>query len=144
MAVVIEPKADSTYDLFAEDMEKYTATPVRGVYCRRNADNRERFARTLKNMVRDYREEWLSRYGNLYDTVHGWIGDGFREHIMSPCFYDMYKDAYGQWPRLDAWYYLHALGLPTREDVPRTFCSSPAEDAAERAKMIRNRKKKEK
>lgn len=52
--------ADSTYDLFVEDMNRYTATPLKGVHCRRNARSRERFARALKNMARDYREKWVN------------------------------------------------------------------------------------
>ena len=129
---------DSTYDLFVEDMNRYTATPLKGVHCRRNAGNRERFARAIKNMARDYREKWMEHSAGLYDAAYGWIGDGFREYMFDHGFREMYEEAYGQRPYLDAWFYVNALGLPSVEDTPRTFCSAPVKDAVERAKEMRS------
>ena len=137
MAVMINCATDYTYDLFVEDMEKYTATPIRGVHCRRNAGDRERFARTMKNMVRDYKEEWAAHSDKVYDKMYGWIGDGFIFFFFFSCFSDLYKDTYNQRPHLDMWFYVTALGLPTGQDVFRTFCSSPVEDAIEAARRNR-------
>ena len=138
MAHMICCATDFTYDLFVEDMEKYTATPIKGVHCRADADERERFARHLKNMVRDYRAEWSEISKGLYSNEYGWIGDRFAERLWHSNFSDMYKDVYGQRPHLDTWYYVHALGLPTIQDIPRTFCATPVEDAVARAKEVSN------
>lgn len=138
MVYVFDYEKDQTYDLFVEDMKKYTATPIKGVHCRSGADARERFARSLKNMVRDFMQEWMNRSRCLYDRTYGWVGDGFREYMLDHGFREMYRETYGQSPYLDIWFYVNVLGLPSREDVPRTFCATPVEDAVERAKTNRS------
>lgn len=128
---------DFTFDMFVEDAELYTATPIKGVYCNSNASDRKRFMAAMKNAVRDFIAEWNN--GKMYRNDCGWewIGDAFAEYLSEMNFSDMYKDAYGQRPHLHAWYYVHVLGLPMLGDTSRTFCAYPIEDAIGRAKMVR-------
>ena len=130
---------DWTFDLFAEDAEKYQAKPMRGIHCSKNASDREKFMVWFKNCARDFKEAWLKSHdGCLYDRYDGWIGDAFAREFSDMCFSDFYKDTYYQRPHLPNWYYVQVTGLPTGEDVAYTFCSSPAEDAVYRAKVIRH------
>lgn len=139
MAQVFNCGFDFTYDMFVEDANKYTATPIKGVHCRANADAREKFMRHLKNLVRDYKDDWMQEHDNhMYDRYDGWIGDGFASRVLMDGFFsDYYKDTYGQRPHLPVWFYITVLGLPADEDVARTFCARPVEDAVERAKAVR-------
>ena len=137
MAIMINCGMDWTYDLFVEDASKYTATPIKGVHCRRNADERERFMRNLKNLVRDYTEKWYKTHENVHDWCDGYIGDGFARVLRDWDFSDYYKDTYGQRPHLDSWFYVTVLGLPTNQDIGRTFCANPVGDAIENAKRLR-------
>lgn len=124
---------DWTYDMFFEDAKRYNATPRRGVHCRSDASYREYFMTTMKGTVRDFCLDW----GDCqYDSVLGWIGDAYAREL-SQWFSDFYKEAYGQRPHLPVWYYVHALGLPTREDVSRLFCANPIENAIRDAKLTR-------
>ncbi len=130
---------DWTFDLFMEDAKLYSATPMKGVYCRKNASERERFMVWLKNAARDFAENWKKEHdGKLYDRYDGYIGDGFfAREFFEMGFSDYYKDIYGQRPHLDRWFYVQALGLDHSEDIIRTFCAYPVEDAIEEAKMNR-------
>ena len=129
---------DWTFDLFMEDAKLYSATPMRGVYCRKSASEREVFMVWLKNAARDFAENWKKEHdGKLYDRYDGYIGDGFERELCKMGFSDYYKDTYGQRPHLGRWFYIQALKLPHREDVIRTFCAYPVEDAIEEAKMNR-------
>lgn len=127
---------DFTYDLFVEDAKKYTATAIKGVHCRRNADEREHFMVWLKNAARDFKETWMKSHKGLYDRHDGYIGDAFAQ-TLDDWFSDFYKDTYGQRPHLDNWYYVHALGLPMQSDIARTFCADPVELACSMAKWYR-------
>lgn len=138
MATIINCANDWSYDLFVEDAKLYKAKPIKGVHCRSNASDREKFMTYLKDMVRDYKEKWLKEHKGLYDRYDGWIGDGFRDYLYNGLFSDYYKQVYNQRPHLPMWYYITVLGLPTGEDVIRTFCETPVEDAIERAKEVRN------
>lgn len=129
---------DWTYDLFTEDAQQFKATPMKGVHCQSNAGEREQFMVWFKNAARDFKAEWLESHTGLYETYEGWCGDAFANEIMKyGCFSDFYKDAYGQRPHLPYWFYVQATGLPTGEDVVRTFCASPVEDAVGMAKRVR-------
>ena len=128
--------ADWTYDMFLEDAKAYKATPIKGVYPRRDATYREYFMVTLKGYVRDFKAKWLESHTGMYDRYDGWIGDAFAQEL-NDWFSDFYKDAYNQRPHLDAWYYVHALGLPMNSDTARMFCADPIGDACRRAKQNR-------
>ena len=80
---------------------------------------------------------WMLKYGKLYSREAGYAGDAFAAELQDWPFSDLYKDAYGQRPHLNMWYYVHALGLPMSEDVARTFCASPIEDAQRNAAYSR-------
>lgn len=136
MAIMINCATDWTYDLFAEDCKAYTGTPIKGVR-RPNASDREQFIVWLKNAVRDFRAEWAQTCDHDYDNYRGWIGDAFARELDNMCFSDFYKDTYRQRPHLARWFYVHALGLPMNEDIARTFCAHPVEEAVESAKRVR-------
>lgn len=137
MARMINCATDWTYDLFNADAGLYKATPIKGVHCRKDADYREQFMVWLKNEVRDFKAEWAKECPYQYDTYRGWIGDAFARELWGLGFSDYYKDAYGQRPHLATWFYVHAVGLPMSEDVARTFCARPVEDAIENARQVR-------
>lgn len=129
---------DWTFDLFMEDAKLYSATPMRGVYCREGASERECFMVWLKNAARDFAENWKKEHdGKLYDRHDGYIGDSFARGFFEMSFSDYYKDTYGQRPHLNRWFYVHALGFHQSEDIIRTFCAYPVEDAIEEARMNR-------
>jgi hypothetical protein len=136
MAIMMNCAQDWTYDMFLEDVKTYTALPIKGVHCRANASWRERFMRGLKTFARDFEEKWLEEHeGHMYDN--GWIGNEFARALVDWGFSDYYKDAYGQRPHLNPWYYVHALGFHHSEDVGRTFCANPVRDAVRNAKYVR-------
>lgn len=138
MAIMINCAQDWTYDMFLEDVKIYTALPIKGVHCRANASWRERFMRDLKTFVRDFEKKWLEEHdGHRYDRCDGWIGNDFERAMFDWDFSDYYKDAYGQRPHLSMWYYVHAFGFQHSEDVSRTFCAHPIEDAIRNAKYVR-------
>lgn len=137
MARMYNMANDWTYDLFAEDANLYKATPMKGVNCRRNASDREKFMTWFKNCVRDFTAEWNKDHKGLYDRYDGWVGDAFARELSDMCFSDYYKDTYGQRPHLDAWYYIHLTGLPQNSDVGRTFCADPVGRATDNAKEYR-------
>ena len=129
---------DWTYDLFVEDSKAYKDTPIKGVYPSRDAVAREVFMRWLKSFARDFKNEWCHNHaGRLYDRHDGYVGDAFADVLMDTFFSDLYKDAYCQRPHLPIWYYVTVLGLPMLEDMPRTFCAEPVEDAVMSAKLAR-------
>lgn len=128
---------DWTYDLFIEDVNRYNATPRRGVYPRRNASEREKFMAWLKGCVRDFRSEWQASGRRDYNDTYGWIGDAFAGELRAMCFSDYYKEVYNQRPHLNRWYYIHAMGLPMSEDISRTFCADPVGSAVMVAKETR-------
>lgn len=130
---------DYTFDLFMEDCNKYNATPQKGVYPSRNASDREKFMTWFKNQIRDFREVWRASHTGDYDRFDGWIGDYFLDWEFGNIgFSDYYKDTYGHRPHAEAWYYIHAVGLPMSEDISRTFCmGNPMERAIEQARNNR-------
>ena len=131
---------DWTYDLFVDDSKLYKATARKGVYPRRDASYREYFMTMFKGYVRDFIKKWNAEHdGHWYDRYDGYIGDAFaREPMFSNGFFsDFYKDAYGQRPHLDIWFYIHLMGLPMSEDTARTFCAYPVEGAVDDAKSVR-------
>lgn len=141
MAMMINCATDWTYDLFEEDSRLYKATPIKGVYPRRNAEYREYFMVMFKGYVRDFVAKWNAEHdGHQYDRYDGWIGDAFARQPMfhNGFFSDFYKDAYGQRPHLSLWFYIHLMGLPMSEDTARTFCARPVEDAIKNAKYVRD------
>ena len=139
MAVMINLAQDWTFDMFVEDANLYKATAQKGVHCRSNAEYREYFMVTLKNQVRDFLANWNKDHdGHLYDRYDGWAGDAFAKELRRSEFSDFYKEAYGQRPHLGMWFYVHVLGLPHSEDVGRTFCATPVEDATNMAKRVRD------
>ena len=133
---------DWTFDLFMEDARAYHETPMKGVYCEDTSNYRKYFMVWYKNAARDFKAKWLENHAHLYDKHDGWIGDAFASTLMD-WFSDFYKDAYGQRPHLPNWYYVQAVGFPSREDVGRTFCATPVEDAEEEAKRVREAFEKE-
>lgn len=139
MAIMMNCAQDWTYDMFLEDVKTYTALPIKGVHCRVNASLRERFMRDLKTFARDFEKKWLEEHdGHRYDRCSGWIGDAFeRALILDFNFSDYYKDTYSQGVHLSMWYYVHAFGFQHSEDVSRTFCAHPIEDAIRNAKYVR-------
>ena len=137
MITMINCASDFTYDFFVEDAKLYKAKPIKGVHCRNNASNREKFMTYLKDMARDFKQEW-TKDKHLYDRYYGWIGNAFERELSNSLFSDLYKDTYGQRPHLPYWYYITLLDLPHGEDVIRTFCETPIEDACRNAKEIRN------
>lgn len=139
MATMINCAIDWTYDLFAEDAKLYSAKPIKGVHCRSNASDRERFMTWLKDLVRDFKQEWFEEFGEgkMYAPFAGYIGDAFGVKMMDENFSDYYKDVYGQRPHLDAWFYIHQLGLPTGQDTIRMFCNDPVAEAIKNAKAVR-------
>ena len=128
---------DWTFDLFMEDCNLYKATPIKGVHCRRDASDREKFMVWFKNRARDYLEKWNKSHDHLYDRYDGYIGDRFAEDLDKMLFSDFYKETYNQRPHLPRWFYVHALGLPMSEDIARTFCAYPVQEAIEEAKSYR-------
>ena len=140
MAVMINCAMDWTFDLFMEDAAQYKATPIKGVHCRADADYREQFMTWFKNMVRDFKAEWEAEHGKRrYDDYEGYEGDAFKRRLQRTEFSDFYKDAYGQRPHLNSWFYVQATGLPQDEDTVRTFCAYPVENAVKDAKRNRER-----
>ena len=141
MAYMVNMAQDWSYDMFVEDSKLYFAKPIKGVHCSSDADIREKFMTWLKNAARDFKAEWLEQHNNhLYDNYEGYIGDAFGREVLygfGSIFSDYYKDAYGQRPHLDTWFYVKMLGLPHSEDVFRTFCARPVEDAVSYAKEVR-------
>ena len=136
MARMYNMAQDWTFDKFAEDAQLYKATPMKGVYPRRDASNREKFMTWFKGCVRDFKAQWMDDHeGHLYDLE--WVGDAFSRELLDMCFSDYYKDVYGQRPHLDAWYYIHLADLPQIGDVGRTFCADPIGDAVRRAAKTR-------
>ena len=138
MAIMMNCAQDWTYDMFLEDVKLYTPLPIKGVHCRANASWREQFMRNLKTFARDFEEKWIEEHeGHIYDRYDGWIGNAFERALINWDFSDYYKDAYGQRPHLDTWYYVHALGFHHSEDVSRMFCADPVEDAVINAQYVR-------
>ena len=139
MAMMINCATDWTYDMFIEDSKKYNATPIKGVHCSRNASAEECFMTWFKNCARDFRIKWESKGRRDYDDRYGYIGDAFAKDIIAyDCFSDYYKDTYGQRPHLPMWFYIRAIkNMPMREDIARTFCAWPVENAIEDAKRNR-------
>lgn len=132
MATMINCGRDFTFDLFTEDMKVF------GEYGRKDAPLREQFVRWLKREAKEFKENWVNKYNkNLFNMHEGYIGDAFKNHLYESEFSDFYKDAYGQRPHLDLWFYVHAVGFPTSEDFARTFCASPVQDAIENAEQTR-------
>lgn len=127
---------DWTFDYFMEDSKAYHATPFKGVTCEDTSNYRKYFMVWFKNAARDFKEKWLKSHQFLYDKYDGWIGDAFGR-TLTDWFSDFYKDAYGQRPHLPVWFYVQAVGLPSREDTMRTFCASPVEDAVRNARLAR-------
>lgn len=138
MAFMVNCAVDWTFDLFVEDANLYKATPRKGVYCSKDASDREQFMVWLKGAVRDFKAEWAEECQFQYDKYYGWIGDVFARRLWEIGFSDYYKDTYGQRPHLATWFYVQALGLPMSEDTARTFCATPVEDAIGRAREVRN------
>lgn len=136
MAIMFNCATDWTYDLFLEDCKEYTCTATKGVY-RHTGSDRGDFMVWLKNKVRDFKVEWSKTCEHDYDNYYGWIGDAFARKLDDMCFSDFYKDTYGQRPHLARWFYVHTLGLPMDEDIGRTFCAHPIEEAVESAKRVR-------
>jgi len=128
---------DWTYDLFIEDAARFVATPV-GVYD--NGRNpRRAFMRWFKTFAQNFAVQWAAEHEHQYDPYDGWIGDSFAEELRESLFSDLYKDAYGQRPHLPLWYYVQATGFPHSEDVGRTFCAKPVQEAAQAAQAYRDR-----
>ena len=128
---------DWSYDQFVKDADRYSAKPMRGVHCRSNASDREKFMTWFKDCARDFKAEWLKSHTGLYDRYDGWVGDAFARELSDMCFSDYYKDTYNQRPHLSSWYYVHLTGLPMLEDTARTFCADPITDAVEMAQRMR-------
>ena len=129
---------DWTFDYFMEDSKLYNATPMRGVHCASNASEREMFMVWFKNAARDFSAEWKNSHdGKLYDRYDGYIGDRFAAELDNLNFSDYYKETYGQRPHLDRWFYVQAVGFPHGDDVIRTFCAQPVDDAIRSAKICR-------
>lgn len=138
MAMFFNCAVDWSYDKFVEDAKLYSAKPIKGVHCRSNATDGEKFMTWLKDMVRDFKQEWTEEFGDkMYVRGVGYIGDAFGTRMYEAGFSDYYKDTYGQRPHLDAWFYIHQLGLPTGQDTIRLFCSNPVEEAIADAKAVR-------
>ena len=94
--------------------------------------------RNLKTFARDFEEKWLEEHeGHMYDRYDGWIGNAFARVLINWNFSDYYKDTYGQRPHLSMWYYVHALGFHHGDDIGRTFCAHPVEDAVRNAQYVR-------
>ena len=138
MAIIFDFAQDWTYDLFMEDVNKYNATPMHGVYPNPNSSDREKFMTWLKGLARDYMLDWNKDHKGLYDRYDGYIGDLFKEELVLNNFSDRYKDVYGQRPHLSYWFYIHVIGLPMQEDIARTFCATPVDDAIDEAIYNRN------
>ena len=139
MAIMINCAQDFTFDLFMEDASLYNQTPFKGVYPNPNSSDRKKFMVWFKNLARDFRNEWKAEYGDVgYVTGVGFIGDAFEYVLNESCFSDYYKDVYGQRPHLERWYYIQAIGMHHEEDVGRTFCSHPVEDAIKSARYVRS------
>ena len=130
---------DWSFDRFVEDAKMYKATPIKGVHCRAAASDRERFMTWFKNMARDFMQDWSMEHEHMYDRRAGYAGDAFERRLYRSGFSDYYKDTYGQRPHLAWWFYVQATGLPHSEDVIRTFCANPIEDAVKNAKFNRER-----
>lgn len=128
---------DWTFDKFFEDSKMYKATPIKGVHCSATATDREQFMVWFKNTARDFKGQWLKSHTGLWDRYDGYIGDAFARELDTMNFSDIYKETYGQRPHLADWYYVHVIGFPTDEDVIRTFCETPIEDAVDCARRIR-------
>lgn len=139
MATMINCAIDWTYDLFVEDAKLYSAKPIKGVHCRSNASDRERFMTWLKDLVRDFKQGWFEVHGEgkMYAPFAGYIGDAFGVKMMDANFSDYYKDVYGQRPHLHIWFYINQLGLPTGQDTIRMFCNDPVAEAIKNAKANR-------
>lgn len=137
MAIMISCARDWTYDVFHTAMEQYEGTPQKGVHCREDASDIEQFVTWFKNQARDFREQWLGEYNSEYVFGIGWIGDAFEEDFDWDWFSDYYKDVFGQRPHLPRWYYIHPLGMPMLDDVGRTFCADPINDAISNAKLAK-------
>ena len=97
---------DWTFDFFMNDVNRYNATPIKGVHCSSTASDREKFIVWFKNHARDFLEAWKQDGRRLYDRYYGWVGDAFMRELSDMCFSDFYKDTYGQRPHLAAWYYV--------------------------------------
>lgn len=127
--MMINCAMDYTYDLFVDDAKAYKATPIKGVYPNSQVSARERFMVYLKNTIRDFKNDNPVYLVKSYDSSMGYIGDAFAMMLDDINFSDMYKDAYGQRPHLDSWFYIHALDLPMSEDIARVFCAEPMKEA---------------
>ena len=127
--MMINCAMDYTYDLFVDDAKAYKATPIKGVYPSSQVSARERFMVYLKNTIRDFKNDNPVYLVKSYDPSMGYVGDVFAMMLDDINFSDMYKDAYGQRPHLDAWFYIHALDLPMFEDIARIFCAEPVKEA---------------
>ena len=143
MTTFISYAQDWTYDLYLEDMRKYTALPIKGVRPKASASDREVFIRTLKMIARDFLTEWAKNWGGPHrHNGIDWPGGEFEWHLRELCFSDWYKDTYGQRPHLPAWYYIHPLGLNHGWDTVMAWDShgsldTPLEKRAELAKEAR-------
>ena len=130
MAIMINCARDWTYDLYLEDIKAYGEGDASY-----GDDYREYFAGYVKRAAEKFMKKWKEEHdGKLYD--HGYVGDAFAADLYE-WFSDFYKDAYSQRPHLPVWFYVHPLGLPMEEDVSRTFCAHPMEEAANNARATR-------
>ena len=128
---------DFSFDRFMEDARRYNAL-IKGVYDN-GKNSRKAFMRWYKTIAQAFKAKWLQAYGHEYDRDAGWIGDAFAEELRESMFSDLYKDAYGPRPHLPLWYYVQAVGFPHSEDVSRTFCAKPVQEAMDMAKACRDR-----
>ena len=137
MATIINCATDWTYDYFVEDVKIYGIEDVTN-----GEDYHSCFVAWLKQSVKRFLDKWNKEHdGKLYDRYDGWIGDAFARRMCDyragAEFSDLYKDTYGQRPHLPTWFYVHALGLPMREDTARMFCADPVQDAIDAAREYR-------
>jgi len=127
---------DWTYDQFMEDVKAYKSDEI-NTFSVTDETYRKYFMCSFKKSAEDFKEEWLKKHKALYDDYAGYIGDAFSKRLFDGSFSDFYKEAYGQRPHLPIWFYVHAIGFPMQEDVARTFCARPVQDAIDEARMIR-------
>lgn len=116
---------DWTYDIFYDDLQSG------------KKGSANEFTEWLLKSAHKFEVNWKQYHRGSYDRTEGYIGDAFAETLQD-FFSDFYKDTYGQRPHLPRWYYVYPLGLPMAEDVMRTFCSTPIQDAYKSARIARN------
>lgn len=122
---------DWTYDLFVEDVTAHKNNEII------EDEFRQSFIEWMDSSVKKFIDKWNGSHKGYWDDYDGWIGDAYSEHLYDSIFSDYYKDAYNQRPHLPRWYYIHLFGLPMGEDVSRTFCATPVEDAVRESKWVR-------